>query len=63
MDSEPINHYRRRFIGTAAIAIAAAQLGMIGPKVEAGTTYLAQLPATRPGTNTSSVVERPAEAR
>ena len=28
--SEEINHHRRRFFGTAAMTIAAAQLGMIG---------------------------------
>jgi nitrous oxide reductase len=28
--SEEINHSRRRFLGTAAMAIAAAQLGMSG---------------------------------
>ena len=28
--SEEINHHRRRFLGTAAMTIAAAQLGMIG---------------------------------
>jgi pimeloyl-ACP methyl ester carboxylesterase len=54
MDSEAIDHHRRRFFGTAAMTIAAAQLGMIGSaNVQAGTTKLAQLPATRPGTNTS----------
>ena len=28
--SEDINHHRRRFFGTAAMTIAAAQLGMTG---------------------------------
>jgi hypothetical protein len=28
--SEAISHDRRRFLGTAAMSIAAAQLGMIG---------------------------------
>jgi nitrous oxide reductase len=28
--SEEINHDRRRFLGTAAMTFAAAQLGMIG---------------------------------
>ena len=28
--SEVINHHRRRFFGTAAMTIAAAQLGMMG---------------------------------
>ena len=28
--SEDINHHRRRFLGTAAMTVAAAQFGMIG---------------------------------
>ena len=32
--SEEINHDRRRFLGTAAMTIAAAQLGMFGPAVQ-----------------------------
>jgi len=51
---EDIDHYRRRFFGTAAISIAAAQLGMIdsaGAESEKATsTHLATI---RPGTNTS----------
>jgi pimeloyl-ACP methyl ester carboxylesterase len=46
--SESINHQRRRFLGTAALSIAAAQLGVIGAaNAEAGATP----PATGPGTN------------
>lgn len=47
-----INHQRRRFIGAAAMTIAAAQLGMIGPaggKEAAAET----LPTIRTGTNSS----------
>jgi pimeloyl-ACP methyl ester carboxylesterase len=49
--SEEIDHHRRRFFGTAAATIAAAQLGMIGSAnaQPSGT----KLPAIKPGTNTS----------
>jgi pimeloyl-ACP methyl ester carboxylesterase len=49
--SEEIDHHRRRFFGTAALTIAAAQLGMIGSAnaQPSGT----KLPAIKPGTNTS----------
>ena len=54
MDSEAIDHHRRRFFGTAAMTITAAQLGMIGSaNAQAGTIKLAQLPTIKPGTNTS----------
>jgi pimeloyl-ACP methyl ester carboxylesterase len=42
---------RRRFFGTAAMAVAAAQLGMMGPA--AAQRVGAKLPAIKPGTNTS----------
>jgi pimeloyl-ACP methyl ester carboxylesterase len=45
--SEEINHHRRRFFGTAAVAIAAAQFGMI----EAAAAQ--SRPAIKPGTHTS----------
>ncbi len=52
-NSEPIenvNHHRRRLFGVAALTLAAAKLGMIGPaNAQASTT----LPAIKPGTNTS----------
>jgi len=49
--SEAIDRHRRRFFGTATMAIAAAQLGMIGSSgAQAQPT---QLPAIKPGTNTS----------
>ena len=49
--SEAIDRHRRRFFGTAAMAIAAAQLGMIGSSgAQAQPT---QLPAIKPGTNMS----------
>ena len=50
---EKIDH-RRRFFGTAAVAIAAVQLGAVGSaQTQAGGTTRRRLPAIRPGTNTS----------
>jgi pimeloyl-ACP methyl ester carboxylesterase len=52
--SEKIDWHRRRFLGAAAVTVAAAPLGMIGPaNAQAGRTTRTQLPAIRPGTNTS----------
>jgi pimeloyl-ACP methyl ester carboxylesterase len=52
--AEEINHQRRRFIGAAAMTIAAARLGMSGSgQVQAGGTRLAAPPAIKPGTHTS----------
>ncbi|HME24695.1 MAG TPA: alpha/beta hydrolase [Acetobacteraceae bacterium] len=52
--SEAINHGRRRLLGTATMGIAAAQLGMVAAaNAQVGTTKPAQLPAIKPGTNTS----------
>ena len=51
---EEIDRHRRRFCGTAAITIAAAQLGMIGlANAQAGKSKPTQLPAIKPGTITS----------
>ena len=51
--SEEINHRRRRFIGAAAMTIAAGELGVAGfANAQAGETK-ADLPAVKPGTNTS----------
>jgi pimeloyl-ACP methyl ester carboxylesterase len=52
--SEDINHHRRRFLGTAAMTIAAAQLVMTGSAgAQSGTARPTVLPAIKPGTNTS----------
>jgi pimeloyl-ACP methyl ester carboxylesterase len=52
--SEDINHHRRRFLGTAAMTIAAAQLVMTGSgQAQSGNARPAVLPAIKPGTNTS----------
>src|SRR5437016_2011101 len=42
--SEEINHDRRRFLGTAAMAVAASRLGMFGPAVRQMTAAAVQLP-------------------
>ena len=52
MDEE-INHERRRFIGAAAMTIAAARLGASGSaQVQAGETGRAVQSAIKPVTNT-----------
>jgi pimeloyl-ACP methyl ester carboxylesterase len=52
--SEEINHKRRRFLGTAAMTVAAASLAMIGPaEAQSGKTISADLPVIKPGTNAS----------
>ena len=51
---ETINLPRRRFFGTAAMTFAAAQLGLIGSAAaQSGKTKPSELPAIKPGTNTS----------
>src|ERR1700730_12198795 len=49
---DKINEGRRRFFGTAAMAVAATQLGMIGPAA-AQAVGSTTVPAIKPGTNTS----------
>ncbi|HEV2899344.1 MAG TPA: alpha/beta hydrolase [Pseudaminobacter sp.] len=52
--AEEINHHRRRFFGTAALTIAAAELGMINlSAAQSSKTKAADLPTIKPGTNTS----------
>ena len=52
--SEEINHHRRRFLSTAAVTIAAAELGVIGSvDAQSGKAKPANLPTIKPGTNTS----------
>jgi pimeloyl-ACP methyl ester carboxylesterase len=52
--SEPINNTRRRFFGTAAMALAATQFSTIGSaKALTGKTKSEILPAITPGANTS----------
>jgi hypothetical protein len=49
---EPINRHRRRFFGTAAVTIAAAQLSATA-LAEASGRNVAHLPPVKPGTNVS----------
>jgi pimeloyl-ACP methyl ester carboxylesterase len=55
--SEEINRDRRRFLSNAAMSLAAAQLAQLGMSVwanaESNKTKSADLPAIKPGTNTS----------
>jgi pimeloyl-ACP methyl ester carboxylesterase len=54
MMSEAINLDRRRFLGTAAMSIAAAQLVLSGSAgAQSGTAKPADAPGIKPGTNTS----------
>jgi pimeloyl-ACP methyl ester carboxylesterase len=50
--SDRIDLDRRRFFGAAALAIATAELGLIG-SAHAQASKAVQLPAIKPGTNTS----------
>jgi pimeloyl-ACP methyl ester carboxylesterase len=50
--SEGINNDRRRFLGTAAMTIAAAQLSMVG-SANAQSSQANPPPTIKPGTNTS----------
>ena len=61
--SEAVDLHRRRFLGAAAVAVAAAQLGRIGSAAaQTGESKAARLPATEPGTNTSFGVIRQIDA-
>ena len=51
--SEDINHPRRSFIGAAAMTVAAAQLGMGGSAAAQTGATKPNLPAIKPGTNTT----------
>jgi pimeloyl-ACP methyl ester carboxylesterase len=52
--SHEIDQQRRRILGAAATTIAAAQLGMSGAaRAQGAAPKAAQLPAIKPGTNTS----------
>src|ERR1700704_3273278 len=48
---DEINQDRRRFFGTAAMAVAATQVGLINPSAAQRTE--AKVPAIKPGTNAS----------
>ena len=52
--SEEIKYDRGRFLGVAAMSIAAAEFGVIGSaKAQSSTTAPATVPAIKPGTNAS----------
>jgi hypothetical protein len=52
--SEEINKNRRRFLGTAAMTVAAAELGLIGSaEAQSGKVNAANMPPIETGTNTS----------
>ena len=52
--SEDIDHDRRRFCGTAAMTIAATQLGMFGSaQAQSSKGHPAGVPPAKPGTHTS----------
>jgi pimeloyl-ACP methyl ester carboxylesterase len=52
--SEDIRHNRRRFLGTAALTLAAARLGLTGAAdAQPRATTPAAVPAMKPGTHTS----------
>jgi pimeloyl-ACP methyl ester carboxylesterase len=50
--AEKVNHQRRRFIGAAAMTVAAARLGLTGSaRAQSGGTAPAALPQVKPRTN------------
>ena len=52
--SQDIDRDRRRFFGTAAMTLAAAQLALSGSAdAQSGKAKAADLPKTKPGTHTS----------
>src|SRR5512132_2643785 len=54
METEKIDQHRRHFFGGATVTIAAAQLGITGSAdAQSGNKRATQLPAIKPGTNTS----------
>jgi len=50
--AESVDHHRRRFVGAAAMAVAATQLGLTVPAA-AQSSPTKPLPATKPGMHTS----------
>lgn len=51
--SEEVNHNRRRFLGSAAMTMAATQFGMFSPANAQSTKTKPDAPAIKPGTNIS----------
>jgi pimeloyl-ACP methyl ester carboxylesterase len=52
-ESDRVDRDRRRFFGAAALAIATAELGLIGAAHAQAGKAVPQLPSVKPGTNTS----------
>jgi hypothetical protein len=50
--AEPIDHQRRRFLGSTAVTLAATQLALLG-SADAQSGDAKKMPAIKPGTNTS----------
>ena len=50
--SEEVTHNRRRFLGSAAMTLAATQFGMFSPANAQFTKTKPDVPAIKPGTNT-----------
>ena len=62
-DYHPVDQYRRRFFGSAALTLAAAQLGMIGSATgQSSQARPGTLSAAKPGTNTSFASMRQIDA-
>ena len=53
LKTETIDQPRRRFVGTAAMTIAAAQFGVIASAAGQTGKAASKVPAIKPGTNTS----------
>ncbi len=54
---QQINHPRRRFLGTAAMTLAAAPLGMVASaKADTDKSRPPDLPAVKPGTNAHRII-------
>jgi pimeloyl-ACP methyl ester carboxylesterase len=60
--SKPFNHQRRLFLGLAAGIAAAAKLGLVGTANAQAKISASQIPAIKPGTNTSFAPLKQVEA-
>jgi pimeloyl-ACP methyl ester carboxylesterase len=60
--SKPFNHQRRLFLGLAAGIAAAAKFGLVGTANAQAKSSASQIPAIKPGTNTSFAPLKQVEA-
>ena len=60
--SKPFNHQRRLFLGLAAGIAAAAKFGLVGTANAQAKSIASQIPAIKPGTNTSFAPLKQVEA-